>query len=63
MKNIKRAAAFLLSGVMLPIGIVPVAADEDDITIKEVYNATFDSFTSGTAAHNQIDSGLLNEIF
>lgn len=59
MKNIKRAAAFLLSGIMLPIGIVPVAAEEDDITIKEVYNATFDSFTSGTAAHNQFDSGLL----
>lgn len=59
MKNIKRAAAFLLSGVMLPIGIVPVAAEEDDITIKEVYNATFDSFTSGTAAHNQFDNGLL----
>lgn len=59
MKNIKRAAAFLLSSVMLPIGIVPATADEDDITIKEVYNATFDSFTSGTAAHNQFDSGLL----
>ncbi len=59
MKNIKRAAVFLLSSVMLPIGIVPATADEDDITIKEVYNATFDSFTSGTAAHNQFDSGLL----
>lgn len=59
MKNIKKIAAFLLSGVMLPIGIVPATAEENDITVKEVYNATFDSFTSGTAAYDKFDSGLL----
>ncbi len=59
MKNIKKFAAFLLSGVMLPIGIVPATAEENDITVKEVYNATFDSFTSGTAAYDKFDSGLL----
>ncbi len=59
MKNIKRAAAILLSGVLLASGVVPTMAEESDITVKEVYNATFDSFTSGTEAYDKFDGGLL----
>lgn len=60
MKNIKRFAAYFLICVMLSANAVPTYAEngEDAPSIVQVYNATFDAFSDGTAAYDKFDDGL-----